>query len=251
MRVNAFLIGFVAASAMCVTATAQDDGRDCPGVDLLVSQGWPAMGVSQYYYGGDLWPEMTAAIDAAAATVTVTADLEDLPTMLLYDALWIDQRDNDYGPGPKQLTAAEAANVAAYMATGRRVVIIGENQNWTTWNDQIMGLVGGVFEGEALSWTLYPIAAHALTDGVTSVYVNAGGYCTGGLALFDWNVATEWGGSVITVLDVNVMEAFYWTFNDNSTFATNLAGWIGCTTPVIFSDGFETGDVSRWSATSP
>lgn len=251
MRLETSLIGLAAAYlAMCGTAAAQDGGRDCPGVDLLVSQGWPASGVGEYYYGGDRWPEMTAAIDAAAATVTVTPDLEDLPSMLLHDALWIDQRDNDYGPGPRQLTGSEEANVAAFIASGRRVVMIGENQNWTTWNNQILGLVGGTFQGEVLASTLYPVVAHHLTDGVASVWVNAGGYCSGGLALFDWNFATEWGGSVITVLDVGVMADTYWTWNQNSVFSTNLAEWIGCTTPVIFDDGFESGTTSLWSGST-
>jgi len=229
------------------TAEAQDRSRDCPGVDILVSQGWPAGGVSEFYYGGDKWPEMTAEIDAVAASVTVAPDLDDLSTMLLYDALWVDQRDHDMGPGPGLLNATEEANVAAFIATGRRVVLIGENQNWTNWNNQILGLVGGVFEGEALDWTIFPIVAHELTDAVASVYVNAGGYCTGGLALFDWNFATVWDGSVVTVLDVNVFSFDYWSSNDNSRFAVNLAQWVGCRSPAIFRDGFEAGDTGRWS----
>lgn len=249
MRWKTYWIGLALAFGLTwLSVAAEEPSRDCPGVELLVSQGWPAGGVSEFYYGGDKWPEMTSAIDAAAASVTVTPDLEDLSMMLLYDALWIDQRDHDMGFGPKQLTATEEANVAAYIDTGRRVVMIGENQNWTSWNEQILGLVGGVFEGEALDWTIYPIAVHPLTDGVSSVYVNAGGYCTGGLALFDWNFATEWGGSVVTVLDVNIMSELFWSANQNSVFATNLAAWIGCETPLIFFDGFETGDLGRWSA---
>ena len=52
MRHGTSPIGLAAAClAVCVTASAQDGGRNCPGVDLMVSQGWPASGVSEYYYG--------------------------------------------------------------------------------------------------------------------------------------------------------------------------------------------------------
>jgi hypothetical protein len=217
----------------------------CVAADLLVSQGLPANGVGHYYYGGVEWPEMTSAIDVGAATVTVTADLENLAQMLQYDALWIDQRDMD-----GSLTETEEDNVAAFIATGRRVVMIGENPWWADWNQQILDLVGGTFVGENTTWTLYTAAAHELTQGVSSIYVNAGGYCTGGTALFDWNVATVWSDSVLTLLDVSFMSTDYWDSNHNQEFSQNIAQWIGCK-EALFADGFESGNTTAWSGTVP
>lgn len=235
--------------------SAQSNGP-CVAADVLVSQGWAASGVGQFYYGGAEWPQMTAAVSAVANSVTVTANLEDLADLLQYDALWIDQRDRDDGGyGPGELTPNEAANVLSFIATARRVVIFGENPWWTDWNNQILSLVGGTFAGEVTTWTLDAVTVHELTDGVSSVYVNAGGYCTGGTSLFTRNFATLWSGdSVLTLLDVNFISIDYWNHLDNLEFGNNIAQWIGCKSPLIadtlFVDGFESGGTAAWSTTA-
>jgi hypothetical protein len=53
--------------------------------------------------------------------------LTDLPEMLSYSALLVELRGS--GPGVT-LSATEAANLYAYIASERRVVIFGENHNW-------------------------------------------------------------------------------------------------------------------------
>ncbi len=223
----------------------------CVGADVLVSQGWPANGVGEFFYGGGEWIQMTASIDAAASSVTVSADLEDRPDMLQYDALWIDQRDCDACPGPGALTPTEFDNVKFFIATGRRVVMIGENPNWSAWNGQILGLVDGVFGGEVPEWTLDRATLHELTVGVSSVYVTAGGYCAGDdrISLFNWSFATLWKDeSVLTLLDVNFMSNEFWNHLNNPEFNNNIAQWIGCK-EILFADGFESGDTSAWSVT--
>jgi len=192
---------------------------------------------------------MTAALDASAATVTVTASLENLTYMLSFDALWIDQRDCDDCPGPGILTPNEEANVAAFIATGRRVVMIGENQWWTAWNNQILGLVGGSFIGEGPTGYIYTVVPHDLTAGVSRLAVNAPGVGDGGVSLFDHNVIALWGLSVLTMLDCNIVGEYANDF-DNNEFIPNLADWIGCERG-LFADDFERGDTGAWSATVP
>jgi len=197
--------------------------RDCTPLHVLVSQGVdPAFG---YYYGGASWPGMTAALDAAAASVTVTPDLENLAYMLTFDSLWVDQRWDD-----GSLTANEMANIVDFIATGRPVVMIGENDNWIPWNDQILGVAGGSFAGET-NGILNTTTAHPLTAGVSQVEVVLAGTADSGLSLFDQNVMTIWSGagndSVLTILDVNAASEA-WGSVDNTVFFTNVASWVAC-----------------------
>jgi len=80
-----------------------------------------------YGYGNGAWTNMTAELDTATGgNVTVTADLLNLADMLNYDGLWVDVIDDG-----ATLPAAEINNIAAYLAEGRCVVMIGENAFWT------------------------------------------------------------------------------------------------------------------------
>lgn len=235
------------AMAVPVDATAVDSTPACVPARLVVSQGYATSGIESYYGGTD-WPEMSAALDGAAASVTVVPDLENLGQLLGFDALWIDQRDTT-----GQLTAAEAANVAAFIATGRRVVMIGENDTWRPWNEQLLGLVGGsAVPGVAPSYTLMATAVHELTAGVTVIQLLSPGVAVGGTSLFDQNSVTLWGDdtTVLTILDVNGMGQS-WSFLDNAAFFTNVAAWIACAAPPLFEDDFEHGDLSAWSAVAP
>lgn len=251
---RSILVGLtVALLGFGLVAQADEPGRrsgNCPGIDLLVSQGWPANGVGHYYYGGVEWDDLSAAIDDSAASVTLTNDLSDLPTLLQYDAIWIDQRDNDTGPGPGELSPAEESAVAAFIATGRRVVMIGENQNWADWNDQILGLVGGTFDGEVFPTRLLPVSDNELTWGVAYWNVGSPGKCFGGVRLFDENAVTLWKLSALTILEVNGLSDAYAADPNNRRLIDNVAAWIGCHRG-LFADDLEGGDTSRWSATVP
>jgi len=41
------------------------------------------------------------------------------------------------------LSAAEIGNVQDYIGTGRRVLLLGENNAWTNWNNSILSTVEG------------------------------------------------------------------------------------------------------------
>lgn len=180
-------------------------------------------GYLHYGYGNSDWDNMTAAMDAACDSIAVTPNLLDLGAMLSYDALWVDL----IGSTSATLGAAEINNIAAYIATGRRVAVIGENAYWTAWNTQIMGLVGGSYAGGEFSGTANSALVHELTAGVASIQVPTAGVAVGGTALFDVNLATLWhGDTVLTLLDVNVTSDGYWGSQSNAQFGENMAEWI-------------------------
>lgn len=187
-------------------------------LSLLVSEG-------RYSYGGygrTTFDNMTAAIDAATGNnVDVVYNFEDLTTMLAYDAIWLDARESW-----TTLSTLEIANITSYISTGRKAVLVGENSGWTTWNNQLMGIVGGTFSGTYSGYTS-TIISNELTDGVSQVYLPAGGIVvSGGTALFDRNFATLWGDNVLTVLDLNVHTDSMWSYVDNAEFAINVANWV-------------------------
>lgn len=178
---------------------------------------------SNYGYGGAVWSTMTAALDTATNnSFDTVADFENLSLMLTYDALWLDVRDTS-----DTLTATEYSNIQAFIATGKRVVMIGENNSWTGWNQQIVGMNGGSYAGQTASGTANSVISNALTNGAPTVYLPAGGVvASGGTALYFPNFATLWGDNVLTILDVNVFENDSLPLENNSVFATNVANWI-------------------------
>lgn len=194
----------------------------CPQADaasILVSD---SGGSLNYGYGYSQWDNMTAALDAASGNqVSVVSDYTDLAQMLNYDALWLDQR---WTGG--SLSTTEISNISDYINTGRRVVMIGENNSWTTWNNQILDIVGGTYGGQ-YSGNATSIVAHELTDSAPTVYLPASGVvASGGTALYDENFATLWGANVLTILDVNVLSDTYWNNQSNGIFASNVADWV-------------------------
>jgi hypothetical protein len=196
-------------------------------VSLLVSQGaGTTVNDANYYYGGSRWSELTNEINATFATVTVVPNLNNLSQLLAYDRLWIDQRWV-----PSSLGATELANIQSFIATGRRLVMIGENNSWTNWDNQILGLVGGTYAGESRI-TATPTTTHPeLTAGVVPIPFpqNSYGTASGGEPLFDTKVATLWNGQAVTVLDVSIF-----TQNDVGTsprFRQNVIAWLAVPEP--------------------
>jgi hypothetical protein len=193
---------------------------------LLVNQVDP-LAAFGYGYGLFAWDNITASLDAefGAANITVDATpLDNLAFILGFDALWITARQ----PGDPGLSALEQLNLAAFIATGRRVVLIGENSAWTAWNNSILAPVGGSYSGSDTSNTLTPVLVHELTDGVTEWDTIADGIATGGTPLFDENVATLWGAglNVLSILSVNSIDDDFGADPGNLRFNDNLAAWL-------------------------
>ncbi|MEK7404897.1 MAG: PEP-CTERM sorting domain-containing protein [Acidobacteriota bacterium] len=189
---------------------------------LLVNQVTPYLG---YGYGLGYWTGMTGGLNTAfgAGNVTVSASpLTNLGYMLGFDRLWITARQ----PFGQSLSATEIANLAAFIATGRRVVLTGENSAWTAWNNSILSAVGGSYLGPDTSATLTPSVAHPVTAGITALNTAADGIATGGTSLFSQNVVTLWGANVISLLSVNVIDDTNGAGPGNTLFKSNLANWL-------------------------
>lgn len=211
---------FVCACLMFLTL-----GTTSFAATVLLSDSGGAWG-NGYGYGYSDWTNMTNALNTATGNqVTVVSNFSNLSQMLTYDALWLDQR---WTSG--SLAATEVNNIASFISTGKKVVMIGENSSWAAWNNQILGIVGGTYvSGSAYTGTAYPSVSNSLTNGVSSVYLLAAGLANGGTALFDQNFATLWGSNVLTLLDVNVLD----DSNGYVQFETNVANWIADSGPVV------------------
>lgn len=156
-------------------------------------------------------------------TVTSVADMSDAAQVARADALIIaTRRSGDI------LSATEIMNISAFIATGKRVYLGGENTGWQTWNTSILSLVGGQ-QGGTVTGLQTNQLSHELTDGVATVNVPAGSAGGGGgTSLFSGRFANLWGASqnVLTVQDLNIFQNSYIGREDNSRFGQNVAAWI-------------------------
>ena len=196
-------------------------GLSAAEADMLASTGNQYSG---YGYGNNYWDNMTTALNNACPNIDTASNFENLTQMLSYDALWLDARQTT-----SLLSTTELSNLSTFIGTGRRVVLMGENDNWTGWNNQILALGGGSY-GSHYNGIASPVVDNELTNGVSTVYLPTAGRAVGGTALFDQNFATLWGDNVLTVLDINFFSDYYWTTEDNQVFAQNVANWVCAST---------------------
>ncbi len=188
-------------------------------------------------YGVGGWSGVTALLDeATGGNVAVVDGFEDLAQMLDYDALWLDARYSF--PAPVRLTALEIANIQAFVGTGRRVVLFGENMDFFGgWDESVLAVVGGTLESVRLNTPVAGVPGHELTDGVQSVAPVMAGVAGGGTPLFEQNFATTWGANVVTVLDVSLFSDANLGQHDNAVFADNLVRWVAASPPPPDADG--------------
>ena len=129
--------------------------------------------------------------------------------------------------------------------------MFGENNSWSNWNNQILGLVGASYGGGTTSGLTSSALNHPLLRGVDQVDVVVGGVAVGGTPLFDDNFATLFGSSVLTILEVSSQATASWGNADNAKFFSNVADWATCSDFPLFGDGFDSGDVAAWSSSVP
>ena len=179
-------------------------------------------------YGTNNWTTMSSYLDQASNTqITVASFLSDAAQVAAADALWIDVGPIN-GGSSGYLTSEELSNISDFMATGRRVVFIGEHGSWSDWNNQMLNIFGSQQSSGWPTGSLDTVADHDLTVGVSAIHIGTG-YATltpRGLQLFEKNVATVWDGNVVTLLDSNILDDNNLPLEDNDRFARNLANWI-------------------------
>lgn len=191
---------------------------------LLINQVTPHVGT--YGYGLANWDGMTSALDTAFGVGNITVSASPIGDISGYDRLWITARQI----GDPGLSPAEQANVLAFIASGKRVVIVGENNAWTAWNNSFLTILGGSYSGvDTINETLTTVVAHPVTNGIPSIVVGDDGIATGGTSLFSSNVVTLWGAgsNVVTILSLGAIhDESSGSFANNQAFKTNVAEWL-------------------------
>lgn len=176
-----------------------------------------------YQYGGANIRSFSNYLDEFASVEF--GDFDDLATMLTYDSIWIPFADQE-----QTLTPLESANLSAFIATGRRVFMHGENFHWKTWNDSMLALVGAVSSPTRVSnGVAVSLADHELTTGAKFIYIIGGGRIDAAQAvsLYSQEAIHLWGDNVVSVLEASMFSNSYSDRWQNDRFIRNLAGWLG------------------------
>lgn len=169
------------------------------------------------------WTKTSAALVATGPIVISPYGLDDLATLESYTGLWVDLRSTT-----DALSANESANLSAFVQTGRRVVLIGENSNFTTWDSSILSALGGTYSGGNYSGYTPTRSYVSLTTGVQSLQVSAGGVAADGTSLFEDRVATVWGPAqnAVVLLDSDALSDAAQSVAGNAKFSSNLVNWV-------------------------
>jgi hypothetical protein len=137
--------------------------------------------------------------------------------------------------GINTLSPTEITNLTDFLASGRRVVIIGEGNFFDTWNNSILAFASSMAGGSTpalgspFNGNVSPIVSNALTAGVGTFNLQGGGIVTGGggTALFDHNFATLWTLNLLTVLDAQVFRNLAAAGSGDAAFRENVADFLG------------------------
>lgn len=186
-------------------------------------------GYTTNVFGGSDWDAFTAMFDAAH-TRSAVADFTD-PSLASYDAAWVDQELGN------SLSNAEAAALGAYIGSGHKAVLIGENNSWAGWNASLMSIVGGARTDDCSWSTGVPIAGGMLTSGIATVQNICGSLVAdsgGAQLLFNNGMAALFkvgAGEALVILDSNWNDDNYIASYDNQQFAENVITWLGAPIP--------------------
>lgn len=218
MKVLSFVIG---ASALAAGLPAQ-----AVSVVHQTAQG----GYTTNVFGGSAWTTFTSMFDAAH-TRSAVADFESLAGLSAYDAAWVDQELGN------SLSATEIATLGAYIGSGHKAVLVGENYSWAGWNSSLMAVVGGTHV-DTCDWsTGTPLVGGLLTSGIAAVrnicgsMIGSGG---GETMLFTNGMAALYkigAGEALVIMDSNWNDNSYGMSYDNHRFAENVITWLGTPVP--------------------
>ncbi len=219
---------FVAAAV--ATAVGRATARGGTVIDRPTGDPYEGLGIGQF-----LWTAATSALSTATGgSVQTMSTVPSLTPLLGSSGLWVDVGPPNSLGTSGLLSAAESNTIAAYAATGRRVVLIGGNDGYYTWDVQLLNLIGDGYTGTVGPTTLQPTFGLPLTAGVNTTVANgANGTATGpGTSLFDVRTAILAGPArnVLVVLSPTL-------FDDDSVVGVGNVG-----NPALLQN------VARWVA---
>jgi hypothetical protein len=226
------------AAALTVAAIQPAAAQPRLGVIGGINDGGLAYGVPPNFEFTRVTNSLNAAF-GGAANVTILANAENASAVLGFDALWIDLRN-----GSNSLSSLERTALGQFITSGKRVIFMGENQGFRTWNNSFLTLVGGSATTTNISGPLTVAAAaatHPLTQGLTGLRTASAGQASGGTALFSENVATLWGAqqNVLTYLDASNLRQANWNgslpggLSNDGQFGNNMSAWLAAPATVV------------------
>ncbi|MGV3711017.1 MAG: PEP-CTERM sorting domain-containing protein [Gemmatimonas sp.] len=174
-----------------------------------------------YGYQNSYWTTYTSMWDARFGAANIVSG-NSIGSLAGYTSLLLDPSQS--GSSAYNLTAGEIAEIGTFLAGGGRIYGFGENDNWTSWNQSLLGLFGASFGGLGGDYGT-PSVANLLTSGVTSISTPAPGAISnfnGGVSLFSNNIAGLFNNNSVVVLDINICDDTYINNNDNRRFCQNI-----------------------------
>ncbi len=188
-------------------------------------------------FNGAAWLSTTAVIRDSFDRVSVASNIEDLTILLQHDALWIDLRETSDALSPTEVT-----NLSAFIATGRRVVFVGENSYFSDWNQSFLDIVGGSMSDPSVGFATSVIndtTESGLLVDVSRVEVRSAGVLTsGGTKLFEPAIAAIWGPqlNVLGIFDSGLFADDYRGYAfiglaSNRNFRDNVVHWVAIPEP--------------------
>ncbi len=200
------------ASALCLIAEAAS------AQSMFVRKPSQYLG---YGYGNYDWKTYTSMWDAKFGAANITSG-NSIGSLSGYTSLFLDA--NQPFTSTFNLTAAEQTEILAFLAGGGRLYAFGENDAWTSWNNNILGLFGASFLGTAPNAGT-PLVANNLTAGVNSINTPAPGNINnfnGGVNLFSNGIVGLFNSNSIVILDINICDDIYINDADNRRFCQNV-----------------------------
>lgn len=177
-----------------------------------------------YGYQGSASTQFTGIVDSEFSTVDVVGDFEDLNQLLQYRALVLDLPSN----GSFTLSASEMSNIQSYVASGGKVLVIGDQTYFQGWNESIAVLVGGTYvhqntQGAISRVNVVPgLNANAATLSVAGATKITGG----GTVLYGTGEVVLWGDKLLTQMDVDITRDGFIAQQQNAIYTQDVITWL-------------------------
>lgn len=185
-------------------------------------------GVYGYRVSGGLHTEFSRYLDSAASVgVDVRSSLDNSDWISQYGALFVNYASPD-------LTTAEITNIRQFLAQGKKVVIIGDqNGDYPTWNTNIVTVVenGGASISSDGTGGLKPYVKdqeHELTANTDTIGLYDPSFVSGGTSLYGNGGVVLFGdqNNLLYVMDEGSMENALIDYYDTRQFMRNMVNWM-------------------------